>query len=101
MKVVRRQSLQKESPKERTETSEATTETSREEATQETEKQEKGKEAETEAAQVGVEQEETETSEVIQPDSVLLPASGIGVQAGIWLRYMNKLHRWGSQLVDG
>lgn len=72
----------KESPKERTETSEATTETSREEATQETEKQEKGKEAETEAAQVGVEQEETETSEVIQPDSVLLPASGIGVQAG-------------------
>ncbi|MBE8842072.1 WxL domain-containing protein [Enterococcus faecalis] len=72
----------KESPKESTETSEATTETSREEATQETEKQEKVKEAETEAAQVEVEQEETKTSEVIQPHSVPVPTSGIGVRAG-------------------
>ncbi|EJG3828859.1 hypothetical protein A0J04_003287 [Listeria monocytogenes] len=72
----------KESPKERTETSETTTETSREEATQETEKQEKVTEAETEAAQEEVEQKETETSEVIQPNPVPLPASGIGVRAG-------------------
>ncbi|NSM92486.1 WxL domain-containing protein [Enterococcus faecalis] len=72
----------KESPKESTETSEATTEISREEATQETEKQEKVKEAETEAAQVEVEQEETKTSEVIQPHSVPVPTSGIGVRAG-------------------
>ncbi|EGO8563613.1 WxL domain-containing protein [Enterococcus faecalis] len=72
----------KESPTERTETSETTTETSREEATQETEKQEKVTEAETEAAQAEVEQEETETSEVIQPNPVPLPVSGIGVRAG-------------------
>ncbi|EOB3524750.1 WxL domain-containing protein, partial [Enterococcus faecalis] len=68
----------KESPKEHTETSETTTETSREETTQETEKPEKVKEA----AQVEVEQEETETSEDNQPHSVPLPASGVGVRAG-------------------
>ena len=60
---------------------EATTETSQK-VTEKIEKQEEVKEEKRAESQVEVEQEETKTSEVIQPHSVPVPTSGIGVRAG-------------------
>ena len=79
-------SVKEETTKASTENSQVTTDTSQEEATKEAEKQAETevKEEQKEEPQAEVEQAETATSEVVQPNPLLAPTpvSGIGVRAG-------------------
>ncbi|WP_425268317.1 WxL domain-containing protein [Enterococcus faecalis] len=79
-------SVKEETTKASTENSQVTTDTSQEEATKEAEKQAETevKEEQKEEPQAEVEQAETATSEVVQPNPLLAPTpvSGLGVRAG-------------------